>query len=233
MLFVPIWDMNHLKRVRFQYVTIAIILINAAVYFIFETNFASHPPSGILDAFSLRPENITSLKAFLQNMPEQFRLVTYMFLHGNVLHLLGNMVFLFVFGDNVEDAMGHVRYIVFYLLCGIFAAFVHSIITSSPNAPLIGASGAISGVIGAYMMLHPRIRVWVLFPIPSLPFLPLRFSAGFVIGVWIVYQLINALYVTGDATAWWAHVGGFFAGVVLITIMRRPGVRLFDTATGV
>jgi membrane associated rhomboid family serine protease len=233
MLFVPIWDMNHLKRVRFQYVTIAIIIINTAVYFLFETNLASHSPASFVDAFSLKPRDIISLKSFLQHMPEQFRLITYMFLHGSVLHLLGNMVFLFVFGDNVEDAMGHVRFILFYLICGICAAFVHSIITSSPDVPLIGASGAISGVIGAYMMLHPRIRVWVLFPIPNLPFLPLRFSAGFVIGVWIAYQIFSALYLTGEATAWWAHVGGFFAGVILVTIMKRPGVRLFDTATGV
>jgi membrane associated rhomboid family serine protease len=105
--------------------------------------------------------------------------------------------------------------------------------TSSPGVPLIGASGAISGVIGAYLMLHPNIRVWVLMPLPVLPFLPLRFSAAFIIGVWIVYQIVSAIYLSGDATAWWAHVGGFFAGVVLISIMKRPGVRLFDTATGV
>jgi membrane associated rhomboid family serine protease len=233
MLFVPIWDMNHLKRVKFQYVTISLIIINCVVYFAFESHFVLQSPASFVDAFSLKPRDVKSVQSFLQHVPEQFRLVTYMFLHGSILHLLGNMIFLFVFGDNVEDAMGHLRFILFYLICGIFAAFVHSLITASPDVPLIGASGAISGVIGAYLMLHPRVRVWVLFPIPNLPFLPLRFSAGFVIGVWIVYQIVSALYLTGEATAWWAHVGGFVAGVFLVTIMKRPGVRLFDTATGV
>jgi membrane associated rhomboid family serine protease len=233
MLFVPIWDMNHLKRVKFQYVTISLIIINCVVYFVFESHFVLQSPASFVDAFSLKPRDVKSVQSFLQHVPDQFRLLTYMFLHGSILHLLGNMIFLFVFGDNVEDAMGHLRFILFYLICGIFAAFVHSLITASPDVSLIGASGAISGVIGAYLMLHPRVRVWVLFPIPNLPFLPLRFSAGFVIGVWIVYQIVSALYLTGEATAWWAHVGGFVAGVFLVTIMKRPGVRLFDTATGV
>lgn len=233
MLFVPIWDMNHLKTVRFPYVTVGLITVNVIVYFLFETHVLLNSPAGFVNALSLRPRDVTSVKAFLEHIPEQFKLLSYMFLHGSILHLLGNMVFLFVFGDNVEDAMGHFRFIIFYLLCGVIAALVHSLVTSSPDVPLIGASGAISGVIGAYLMLHPNVRVWVLFPIPSLPFFPLRFSAGFVIGVWIIYQILSAIYLRGDATAWWAHVGGFVSGVVLITIMKRPGVRLFDTATGV
>ncbi len=232
MLFVPIWDMNHLKRVRFQYVTIGLIAINIVVYFVFETHLVLHAPASFIDALSLKPLDVAPLRSFLDHMPEHFRLATYMFLHGSVWHLFGNMIFLFVFGDNVEDAMGHVRFIVFYLICGIVAALVHSAVTASPEVPLIGASGAISGVIGAYLMLHPNIRVWVLFPISNLPF-PLRFSAGFVIGVWIFIQIVSALYVAGSATAWWAHVGGFFAGVLLVIVMKRRGVRLFDTATGV
>src|SRR5258706_2705606 len=233
MLFVPIWDMNHLKSVKFQYVTVGLIIINVIVYFVFETHTVLSSPASFIDALSLKPRDVTSVKAFLEHIPEQFRLLSYMFLHGSILHLFGNMVFLFVFGDNVEDAMGHVRFIIFYLICGVIAALVHSAVTSSPDVPLIGASGAISGIIGAYLMLHPNIRVWVLFPLPSLPFLPLRFSAGFIIGVWIIYQIVSAVYLSGDATAWWAHVGGFVAGIVLVTIMKRPGVRLFDMATGV
>jgi membrane associated rhomboid family serine protease len=233
MLFVPIWDMNHLKSVKFQYVTIGLIAINIVVYVVFESDLVLHSPASFVSALALKPSDVTPLKSFLEHVPQQFRLVTYMFVHGNVWHLLGNMIFLFVFGDNVEDALGHVRFIVFYLLCGIFAAFAHSVITASPEVPLIGASGAISGVIGAYLMLHPNIRVWILFPIANLPFLPLRFSAGLVIGVWIIYQLISAVFLEGEATAWWAHVGGFVAGVILVIIMKRPGVPLFDTATGV
>jgi membrane associated rhomboid family serine protease len=210
-----------------------IIVLNIAIYFLFETNLILHAPAGFVDALSLRPRDVRPLASFLHHLPDQFRLVTYLFLHGSILHLLGNMVFLYVFGDNVEDAMGHVRFAVFYLLCGAFAAIVHSAMTPSPEVPLIGASGAISGVIGAYVMLHPNIRVWVLMPVPVLPFLPLRFSAGFVILVWVLYQLVSAFYLTRDATAWWAHIGGFLAGVLLVTVMKRPGVRLFDSATGV
>jgi membrane associated rhomboid family serine protease len=115
----------------------------------------------------------------------------------------------------------------------VIAAVVHSVVTVSPDVPLIGASGAIAGVIGAYVVLHPNIRVWVLFPVPVLSFLPLRFSAAFVIGVWIIYQIASGIFLNAEATAWWAHVGGFFGGVLLIFIMRRPGVPLFDAATGI
>jgi membrane associated rhomboid family serine protease len=233
MLFMPVWDLNPIKKIRYQYVTVGIIALNIVIYFLFETHFILHAPASFVDALSLRPRDVQPLSSFLQHIPEQFRLVTYLFLHGSILHLLGNMVFLYVFGDNVEDAMGHVRFIVFYLLCGAFAALVHSAMTPSPDMPLIGASGAISGVIGAYLMLHPNIRVWVLMPVPVFPFLPLRFSAGFVIGVWILYQFVSAFFLSKDATAWWAHIGGFLAGVLLVTVMKRPGVRLFDASTGV
>jgi len=232
-LFVPIWDMNHLKRVSFQYVTAGLIIVNTLVYFLFESDLVLHAPASFVGTFALWPRDVDSLGAFIGHVPEQFRLVTYMFLHGNVWHLFGNMLFLFVFGDNVEDALGHVRFILFYLMCGVFAGLLHSAVTVSPDVPLIGASGAVAGVVGAYMMLHPNIRVWVLFPVPILPFLPLRFSAAFVIGIWFIYQIASAIFLSGEATAWWAHVGGFFAGCLLIVIMRRPGVRLFDEATGV
>ena len=233
MLFVPLWDMNNLKRVKFQYVTVGLIVLNTLIYLLFETHLVLHSPAAFVDAFAFKPRDVASIHAFLEHAPEDFALLTYMFVHGNVWHLLGNMVFLFVFGDNVEDALGHVRFVFFYLFCGVIAAIVHSAVTISPDVPLIGASGAIAGVIGAYVMLHPNIRVWVLFPVPVVSFLPLRFSAAFVIGMWIMYQIASGLFLTGEATAWWAHVGGFFAGVLLVIIMRRRGVPLFDAATGV
>jgi membrane associated rhomboid family serine protease len=233
MLFVPLWDFNPLKRVRFQYVTVGLIVLNTLIYVVFETPLIGYSQAGFINALALRPRDVASVRALIHHVPEDFRLLSYMFVHGSLWHLLGNMIFLFVFGDNVEDALGHWRFILFYLLCGVIAALVHSAVTISPDVPLIGASGAIAGVIGAYVMLHPNIRVWVLFPVPILPFLPVRFSAGIVIGIWIIYQIGSAIFLTGEATAWWAHVGGFFAGALLIVIMRRPGVRLFDTATGV
>ena len=233
MVFVPVWDLNPLKRVKYQYVTAGIIILNVAIYFLLETDAILHSPAKFIDTFALKPHDVTPLNSFLHHLPVQFRLVTYMFLHGSAWHLIGNMIFLYVFGDNVEDAMGHVQFAVFYLLCGALAALAHSSITGMPDAPLLGASGAISGVIGAYLMLHPNVRVWILLPVPIIPFLPLRFSAAIVIGFWIVYQIVNALYFAKDATAWWAHIGGFFAGALLVTVMKRPGVKLFDAATGV
>ncbi|MGA7324595.1 MAG: rhomboid family intramembrane serine protease [Rhodomicrobium sp.] len=233
MLFVPIWDMNHLKKVKFEYVTTTLIAVNVIVYVVFETDLIFPARANLLQTLSVHPRNVVPFGSFVLHMPEQFKLVSYMFVHGSFLHLLGNMIFLFVFGDNVEDALGHVRFILFYLLCGIAAALVHSYATTSPDLPLVGASGAISGVIGAYLLLHPNIRVWVLLPLPKLPFVPLRFSAALVIGVWIVFQIASALLLPGGTTAWWAHVGGFFTGMLLVTIMKRPDVRLFDMATGV
>ena len=109
-----------------------------------------------------------------------------MFLHGSILHLLGNMAFLWVFGDNIEDAMGHFQFLVFYLLCGIFAGFAHSWFNPGSNLPLIGASGAVSGVIAAYLILHPNVRVWVL----VLWRLPIPLNAGIILSIWIVMQFV-------------------------------------------
>jgi membrane associated rhomboid family serine protease len=161
-------------------------------------------------------------------VPESFTLVTYMFLHGDPFHLLGNMLFLWVFGDNVEDALGHLRFLAFYLACGIFAGLVHAFvvenwITTSSGVPLIGASGAVAGVITAYLMLHPHVRVWVL----AFRFIPLRISAMFALGAWILSQFVMLALPNIGPVAWWAHIGGIVAGGVLVLFMRRPGVALF------
>ena len=233
MLFVPIWDMNDLKRVRFQYVTVGLIILNTLIYIIAETGLVWSSPDSFADTFAFNPYGMASFHDVTAHLPRDYTLLTYMFVHGSFWHLFGNMLFLFVFGDNVEDALGHVRFVVFYLLCGVIAAIVHSAVTISPDVPLIGASGAVAGVIGAYVVLHPNVRVWVLFPVPVVTFLPLRFSAAIVIGLWITYQIASAIILAGEQTAWWAHVGGFFAGVLLVIVMRRSGVPLFDTATGI
>jgi membrane associated rhomboid family serine protease len=233
MPFLPVWDLNPLKWVKFQYVTVSFIALNAAVYLLLQSNLVFHVPPRFIAALALMPGDVLPLGALLQHLPELYRLITYMFLHANVLHLLFNMIFLFVFADNVEDAMGHVRFILFYLLCGIIAAFVHCVLTGTPDLPMIGASGAVSGVIGAYLLLHPNIRVWVLVPLPKLPVVPMRFSAGFVIGVWVFYQFGSAMLLPSSDTAWWAHIGGFLSGAFLVTLMKRREVHLFDAATGI
>ena len=158
-------------------------------------------------------------------MPEGYTLLTYMFLHGDILHLLSNMLFLWVFGDNVEDAMGHVKYLVFYLAVRHRRRAWRTPSCCRPRKlPLIGASGAVAGVIAAYLILHPRVLVWVL----AFRFIPLRISAAWVLGVWVATQLIMVLINQADQVAWWAHIGGMVAGAILILFMRRPGVPLFD-----
>jgi membrane associated rhomboid family serine protease len=155
---------------------------------------------------------------------EEATLLTYMFFHADVFHLVGNMLFLWVFGDNVEDAMGHLRFLVFYLACGVFAALFHSWMLPDSDLPLIGASGAVAGVIAAYLMLHPRVRVWVL----AFKVIPLRITAALALGVWIALQVVMIAMPDMGPVAWWAHIGGLIAGAVLIVFMRRPGVPLFD-----
>ncbi|CAL9605228.1 rhomboid family intramembrane serine protease [Streptomyces levis] len=153
----------------------------------------------------------------------ELSVLTAMFLHGGWLHLLGNMLFLWIFGNNIEDRMGHLRFLLFYAVCGIAAAYAFALLNAGSGAPLIGASGAIAGVLGAYLVLYPKARVWVL--VPFLVFLPLRLPAWIVLGLWFVLQ---AVYSSGagvsDAgtVAYAAHVAGFVVGL-LIALPLRPG----------
>jgi len=225
MVFVPLYDDNHLKFIPFQYATWTLIAINVAV-FIWQQAMGQEAlvafdvsagviPAGVLGGAKLPPE--------LALIPPALTLVTYMFLHGDFWHLLGNMLFLWVFGDNVEDSMGSIRFVIFYLLCGVAAGLTHAIANLGSDAPLIGASGATAGVIAAYVMLYPRVRVWVL----AFMRIPLRLAAWFVILSWIVLQIIFVAMGANDGTAWWAHLGGFGAGLVLIPIFKRAEQPLF------
>jgi membrane associated rhomboid family serine protease len=156
-------------------------------------------------------------------------LITSMFLHGGWFHLVGNMLYLWIFGDNVEDLMGHVGFLIFYLLTGVAAVLTHILLSPNSSVPLIGASGAIAGVLGAYLVLFPRARILSLIPfgffsrfvhVPAIYFLP----------IWFVLQLLSGLGSIGAeesaGVAWWAHVGGFVAGILLVFVFarrRRPG----------
>src|SRR5688572_32440347 len=157
-------------------------------------------------------------------IPERLTLLSYMFFHGDILHLAGNMLFLWVFGDNVEDALGHFRFLIFYLACGVAGGLAHTFMMPGSEMPLIGASGAVAGVIAAYLMLHPRVRVWVLI----LRFIPIRITAATALGAWIITQLVMVLLPQVGPVAWWAHIGGLAAGAVLVVVLRRSGVPLFD-----
>ena len=150
--------------------------------------------------------------------------VTSMFLHGGWMHLIGNMWFLWIFGNNVEDSMGHLRFAVFYLLCGVAAAALQIVFQPDSSVPMVGASGAIGGVMGAYVVLYPRVRVHTAV---VLGFYISRFtvSAGFMLGYWFVIQLVGGaadLGRSGGGVAFWAHVGGFAAGALLVFVFRDP-----------
>jgi len=145
--------------------------------------------------------------------------LSFMFLHGGFWHLLGNMWFLYIFGDNVEDRLGPFRYLVFYLLCGITSGLSHLLLNLHSNMPTIGASGAIAGVMGAYLILHPHSKILTLIPIIIIPWF-IEIPAFFFLGFWFVLQFLSAAGSHGNlgGIAWWAHIGGFVFGIVLLKI---------------
>lgn len=172
--------------------------------------------------------NYASLPAGLDVIPAWLSIFTSMFMHGGWMHLLSNMLYLWIFGDNVEAAMGHVRFLVFYLLCGVAAALAQALPDPSSTIPMVGASGAISGVLGAYLLLYPHARVLVVIPLGFFLFSE-RIAAGWVLGFWFVLQLVNSLLATGQqgGVAFGAHIGGFIAGMGLIHFFKYRHVPLF------
>ena len=226
-MFIPLHDRNELKHIRVQYVTITLIVINFVAWLttgpVATEDFANaailglgYIPAIIFEYAALDPSLVI--------VPDEFTFVTYSFLHGDFMHLAMNMLFLWVFGDNVEDAMGHLRFLIFYLACAATGALCHGLLSTTSEAPLVGASGAISGVVAAYLMLHPRVRVWVLVffrvPLPLPAFIPLL--------LWVGQQFFMLLADPYGNVSWGAHVGGIIAGALLVLILRRPGVPLFD-----
>lgn len=181
-------------------------------------------PSVLLGRVVMPPE--------LDWVPAWATVFTSMFLHGGLGHLLGNMLFLWIFGNNVEDAMGHLRFVVFYLLCGVAAVLAQALPDPASNAPMVGASGAISGVLGAYMLLYPRARVLLALPPPFIFVTIGWFRAVWVLAGWFVLQLLmgaGSRPVEGEAggVAFGAHIGGFVAGMVLIPVFKSADVPLF------
>lgn len=225
-MFIPLHDANTLKHIKVQWVTLGLIAANVAIWLF--TGFAApdlakaatvglgYIPAVAFDHAILPPE--------LELVPEPLTYISYAFLHGSFWHIAGNMIFLWVFGDNVEDAMGHIRFLVFYLACAAFGALCHGLLATESQAPLIGASGAISGVVAAYLVLHPRVKVWVLVffrvPLPLPAFIPLL--------LWIGQQFFMLVINRDGDVSWGAHVGGIIAGAILIVFFRRRGVPLFD-----
>lgn len=217
-----------LRRIKTPFVTYALIGFTAGLWVVTGALVPASQADATVLGFGIIPALLwgsASLADSIAHVPAAATLLTSIFLHANFLHLLGNMLFLWVFGDNVEDAFGHVRFLGFYLVCGMAAALCHAIMLPGSQQPLIGASGAVAGVLAAYLMLHPRVYVWGL----VLKYFPLRLRAIYAIGAWIMFQIVMALAnIQGSEVGWWAHVGGILAGAALTPLMRQPGVLLFD-----
>ena len=254
MLF-PIADDNT-TRTTTPFVNYALILVNILVFVFLQglgsnekfTYAYSTVPAEIITGKDIvtRPVAVQNFTGQVIEMPGlqptlipvYFTLITSMFMHGGIAHIFGNMLFLWIFGDNIEDRLGHVRYLIFYLVCGVLAGLAHVFVTAVTAAdqasllvPSLGASGAISGVLGGYLLLFPTNRVivilsWFVTPVPA-------FVA---IGLWFVFQLISGLGMLGSGSkaggvAYGAHVGGFIAGLVLIKVFelgRRPPDRYYE-----
>jgi membrane associated rhomboid family serine protease len=242
---IPVGDRQPTRTI--PYVNIAIIAVNFLVFF-YELTLSTQAtlfspseldlwfqdwgavPACITDSLGLKPDVDPRAVAILcegdRTLVTPF---TAMFMHAGWLHILGNMLFLWVFGDNVEDALGHVRYLLFYLLVGLAATAAQVALNMTDFVPMVGASGAIAGVMGAYLVMFPQARVAVI--VPFLWFLGSTYVPAIVlIGMWFLIQLMSGVGSIGYATgggggvAWWAHIGGFVAGLLLISLFR-PGRR--------
>jgi membrane associated rhomboid family serine protease len=226
--FIPIYDGNPLRHIRRPWVAWGIIATNVFVFFFVEFGrISGDAPIAASVAYGLIPavfNGFVDRPIDLAGVPAGLTLVTYAFLHGSFWHLAGNMIFLWVFGDNIEDALGHFRYFVFYILCAAVAGYAYVLSDPTSQVPVIGASGAVGGNIAAYLLLHPRAKIAILLFLS----IPLRLSAMYVLGFWIVFQILAALGGGGGEVAWWSHVGGLVAGGILVIFMRRRGVPLFD-----
>ena len=218
---IPIGD--SVRSRTFPYVNLAIIIANFLVFF-YELSLGNDVNSFLRD-WGAVPALVTDYLDHPGDHPLRvlFTPITAMFLHGGWFHILGNMLFLWVFGDNVEDAIGHVSYLVFYLLAGIAAAATQIWVDSNSILPMVGASGAIAGVLAAYVVLYPRATIaTVIFPI----FWAIPVPAFVLIGLWFLLQLVSGAAAIGTAVgasegvAWFAHIGGFLAGLVLVWAFR-------------
>lgn len=222
-MLIPLKDEN--PTVHFPFFTIFLIALNTLVFF-----YQAFTPEGLpyfvykmgaipFEITHFRPISvvISGSQEAISRLSPPLTLITAMFIHGSLLHLFGNMLYLWIFGNNIEDFLGHFRFIFFYLLSGLAASLTHILFNPNSQVPMIGASGAIAGVLGAYLVLYPGARVLTLFffirviPIP----------AAFILGIWFIAQVLNVGI--GGGVAWFAHIGGFLTGIVLIRqFSKRP-----------
>ncbi len=207
-----------------------VFIVACVLVFLWELSFGASGSERIFYALGVVPAVLLGhgqLPPELALIPPWATVFTSMFMHGGWMHLIGNMLYLWTFGDNVEDSMGHGRFVVFYLLCGVAAVFAQALPDPSSTIPMVGASGAISGVLGAYLLLFPHARVLVAIPLGFLLHM-MRIPAGLVLVLWFGLQLLSsAMAQPGQGgVAFRAHIGGFIAGMILIPIFKQRRVRL-------
>ena len=220
-MVMPVWDHNPFEWPEPPYVMWALIAINFGIFF-WTAGLPDEQVEAVSQSAGLIPLALTH-GGPPGSLPPPLTLITSMFLHGNFMHVFGNMIFLFVFGDDIEEALGHWRFLTFYLLCGVGAGLAFVLSDPTSTIDLIGASGAIAGVIAAYALFRPCAKVYCL-----LGLIPLHLRAYWVIGGWAVWQVIEIAQRENDGVAYWAHVGGLIAGAVLFAVMRPAGIRLFE-----
>lgn len=226
MPFLPLHDKNPRVRIDKPWVTWGLVLACCAV-FVAETQMPSRQLEELLFGLGIVPATLLGDRALAPDLfliPPILTLFSSLFLHGDFMHLIGNMAYLWVFGDNIEDSMGHVRFLGFYLLCGVAAGLAQAGADPAAVIPTIGASGAISGVLGGYLILHPKARILV-----PIIIIPIYLPAYLLLIFWIGFQLFSAAAAgtAGGDVAWWAHIGGFIAGMALIVIFRHKTIPLF------
>ena len=218
----------------FPVMTVALIAANVLV-FLHELSLGEQHGAAFVAVFGAVPAQFTgSVPHAAPVLPPVLTIGTSMFLHAGLLHLLGNMVFLWIFGNNVEDATGHLRFLFFYLCCGTAAAIAHIATHPASTVPMIGASGAISGVLGAYFLLFPFARI-VTLVILGFFATTVNIPAFFFLGFWFLAQFLSGAASSGGeggGVAFDAHIGGFIAGFALLVPFKQRGVRLWSTATG-
>lgn len=234
-MFIPIGDDIERVAAPFQFLTI-IILFACFGAFAWEISKPPDEAWDMLIPFTLIPAMLMGYQQMpldMMVMPVEFTLVSSIFLHAGWEHLLGNMLFLWVFGSSIEEATGHFRFILLYLLCGLAASMGHVMVDPASPIPTLGASGAISGLMGAYLLVYPFNKIKVLMFLPSVTVI--RVPALLAVGGWIVLQCVEMWMAAaagpqddGGGVAWTAHIAGFVAGMFLITVLRRPGVKLMN-----
>lgn len=222
----PIRD--SVPRVHVPYAVYGIILLNTIV-FLLTVNLSERDMALVFHIFGVVPLRFSdvALAAQMGYPPDGYwAFLTYMFLHGSWLHFIINMWTLWIFADNIEDVMGPWRFLAFYILSGLAALVVHMAFNLSSNIPVVGASGAIAGVMGAYFLLYPHSRVLTVIPIIIIPFI-VEIPAIIYLGIWFLTQFVSgvASFVTAKSggIAWWAHAGGFLAGLILLPLFRQKG----------